>query len=208
MLGLFITGPGGLVLGLIAGFVLAVLNVSPAFERGMLISIASLVALGTLYASTPPPEFMGRIVDAEPAACMAPADALPGAVSEWQKSIDQLPRAQPRAGWREDAERVAKADTGAVITMRIRRDVLVYEQRKPWNYGKLVLQPWRNSAQNYSYYMRTAAGCTNFAKLKRDVYFPVTERESGAGWPPVTLPNILRMQVLGPVPDKYQDLLD
>lgn len=209
MLGIFITGPGGVVLGLLFGLIVAIMRVSEPAGRNLLIGAGSLLALVTLYFSTPPPEFMGRVIDAEIAGCMAPSDALPGAINEWQKSIDQVPRASARDGWREEATRTAQADNGVVLTMRIRRDLLVYEHRKPWNYGKLVPQRWRNAAEIRSYYARTpAGGCASFAKVKRDVYFPVSEREPEPAWPARSMPNFLRLQVLGPVPDKYQDLFD
>ena len=209
MLGLFITGPGGLLAGAILGLVMAFSKPRAEVEHRLLNGFASVMGLGTLIAATPPPELMGRIIEAEIADCMAPAHVLPGAIAEWQKSIDQLPRAQPRAGWHDEAARAAQADTGVVLTMRISRMLLVYENRKPWNYGKVVTQQWRTSPQTYTYYARTTAGgCANFAKVKRDVYFPVSEREPEQHWPPKTLPNLLRMQVLGPVPDKYQALLD
>jgi hypothetical protein len=58
------------------------------------------------------------------------------------------------------------------------------------------------------YYARVAgASCSDYLKTGRKLYFPVSEQEAPNMWPPAALPNLLDMQVLGPVPSRYQSMI-
>ena len=63
LLGIFITGPGGALLGVLLGAALGALGVSKATFRNVLVGTCVLGAITTLFFSTPQPSYragMGR----------------------------------------------------------------------------------------------------------------------------------------------------
>jgi Ni/Co efflux regulator RcnB len=207
LLGIFIAGPGGLVLGFLLGVVACLLPLSGRARRGILLIAGVTVATVTLYFSTPSPAYVGRVIDAEITECTTPAAALPAAIERWQATIAKVSWATPRAGWQAGAERLAQTDPGVVLALRVHRERAIRENRKPWNKGSVLPSAWRASGEIKHYYARHAGGaCANYALGKREVYFPVSEREAEGAWPSLALPNFLGLQVLGPVPEKYRVL--
>ena len=206
LLGIFISGPGGFVLGLLLGVLACLLALSEIVRRRILLVAGVAVATVTLYFSTPGPAYIGNVVDAEIIGCAPPVVVLPAAIERWHASIAKVTWASPRAGWKEGAERLAQTDPGVVLELRVVRDRPIYENRKPWNKGSVWPALWRAGGDTKRYYARHAGNvCANYALGRRELYFPVSEKEpAGGAWPSVALPNFLDLQVLGPVPDKYR----
>lgn len=207
LLGIFIAGPVGFASGFILGLAACLLPLSRNARNGVLLAAGLAVAAVTLFYSTPPPQYMGRVIDADIAGCAPPAKMLAGAIERWQKSIAKVTWAAPRTDWKENAERLAKTDPGVVLELRIYRQRAIYENRKPWNSGSVRPAEWRSDPEVKRFYARFAgAACTYYPLGKREMYFPVSEREPAGTWPALALPNFLDLEVLGPVPEKYRVL--
>ncbi len=194
-------------MGLVLGAIVASVGPSARSAAGLLISVSVALAGVTLYASTPAPQYVGRIIDAEVADCAAPSTAVDAAMARWDRQVARANWAAARPGWRQDLESQAQSDGGVVLQLRVIRERLVYENQKPWNRGTLWRVPWQDSNTVTPYYARFGGGdCTHYSDIARALYFPTPDSESSPAWPPHALPNLLGLLVLKPVPSKYADL--
>ena len=206
MLGIFVTGPAGLIVGFVLGMAVSFLPIN----RYLRYAILGIVCIGlagvTLYLSMPAPAYQGHIIDAEVHGCAAPTSALGSAIEHWETEIAQA-ATPPRAGWKEAAQLSAQSDSGVVLEMHILRERPIYENQKPWNKGTLEASLWLTENEMRNYYARdTGVACSDYLKSGRKLYFPVSAQEAPNTWPPVALPNLLGMQVLEPVPGRYQSM--
>ncbi|HEY4283720.1 MAG TPA: hypothetical protein VGM62_11715 [Chthoniobacterales bacterium] len=208
LLGIFITGPGGAFLGLVLGLIVSLARPTVAIRKCILGAACFLVAGVTLYWSLPEPKYLGRIIDAEIGSC-APTDTIVSAeIAEWEVNISKVTWASPRTGWREDMQEFARTDPGLVLEMRIIRERSIYENRKPWNRGSFKMGPWVSKGETKRFYARFAGReCSAYAGISRNVYFPSTEGVESSDWPSRAPLTLLGLQVLGPVPDRFRELV-
>jgi hypothetical protein len=204
LLGIFISGPGGALFGAILGAFAGLLP-----ERMQTIAlgvVATAVALVTLYYSTPSPQFRATIIDAELRDCQPPDALKEAALADWDKQIARVTWAQPRAGWREDFDRMLTEGSGVVLTLQVRRSAMVYENRKPWNRGTLLLKPWQPvDAQKQYFAARWGGSCESYGDFKGGLL--VATGQTSTQWPPELLPNLLDLQTIEPVPAEYRVLV-
>ena len=201
LLGIFITGPGGFLFGLVLGVVVIVVSPQVSVRKCILAAASILVAAVTLYWSLPQPKYLGRIIDAEIGSCASTTTTLPAEIADWEARIAKVTWASPRSGWREDMQAFARTDPGVVLEMRILRERSLYENRKPWNRGSVKIGPWQSKGETHRFYARFAGSeCSGYAGISRALYFPVTEGEESSVWPPTAPLTLLGLQVLGSVP--------
>lgn len=203
LLGILISGPGGALLGAILG-VVAALFPKRVQARALAVA-ATAVALITLYFSTPSPQFRATIIDAELRGCQPPDALKEAALADWDKQIAKVTWAQPRAGWKEDFDRMLEERSGVVVTLQVRRSAMVYENRKPWNRGTLLLKPWQSvDAQKQYFAARWGTSCADYADFKSGLL--VATGKTSTQWPPELLPNLLDLQTIEPLPAEYRAL--
>jgi len=206
LLGIFISGPGGALLGAILGAVAGFLPLPKRVKAASLAVVAVAVALVTLYYSTPSPKYRATILDAQFRDCRLPDTLREAALADWDERIAKVTWAQPRAGWREDLDRMLEARSGVVVTLDVRRSTMVYENRKPWNKGTLILQPWQFVGAKKQYFAaRWGTSCDDYARLESGEF--LATGDTSTQWPPELLPNLLDLQTIEPVPGEFRALL-
>jgi hypothetical protein len=202
LLGIFITGPGGVLLGLVLGLLTRLLPLSARQRWRALVAACALVAVMTLVASTPEPASRGEILEAEVTGCTSPAAHADAAIHSWEEQIDRVTWAAPRPGWKQDAERRLLGDPGLVLDVHVLRARRVYENRKPWNRGTVAARPWTASDESKQYY--GAGRCEAYLRSGRGFYHPTSATD--ASWPPLVVANFLGLEELGPVPPALREL--
>ena len=206
MVGLFITGPGGVIGGLLLGVFLQLLPLRPALRWQLLLGIGALYGLATLYFCLPEPRSRGSVIEAEIASCRPAADALPNAIAYWDKRTAAVTWSPPRPGWRDEAHAMTASDPGVVLTLRVLRENPLLEGRKPWNRGRITAEGWRAIGEERDYFARFAGGeCAAYPTGTKATYYPTWV--AAGDWPPRDLPNFLNLLVLGPVPARYASLV-
>lgn len=206
LLGIFITGPGGAVAGLLLGIVLGALEVSRATARVARVTAALVVAGVTLFFSTPEPEYRAGIVEGEVRGCAPPASMKEQALERWEQALSRSTGAEPRPGWREDLERMLLENRGVVLRMAVSRQTAVYENRKPWNRGTLHARPWKAGERERSYFASYAGGSCESYPLGERTTYAVTGQTSRA-WPPEILANLLGLSTVEPLSAAYSRLV-
>jgi hypothetical protein len=207
LVGLFITGPGGFVLGLLFGLVVKLLPLSAATTWKALFGTCAVLASATLYFCLPKPEIVGDVIEARVQSCRTAANAMPDAIADWDKQIAHVTWAPPRAGWRASTASMLEDDPGVVLELRLDRTNTIYRQRKPWNRGRIIAGGWRPSQETRSFFARFAgSSCDAYPNGMSGTYFPQSE-DKPALWPPTNLPTFLNKQALGEVPAEYSKLV-
>jgi hypothetical protein len=202
MLGLFITGPGGAVLGAILGFVVRAARLPKALAAKMLPGVAAIFAAVCLYYSMPEPSFYANVVDAEIVSCAPPASMKDKAFEDWEHRIEKVTWAPPRAGWKEDFERMVQADPGVALEVRVLRERKLYQNRKPWNRGTFLARPWGSGNAPTHYFARySGASCERYPTGHSAIY--LATGETAKLWPAEVLSNFLDLQVVEPLPARF-----
>src|SRR3954452_15735551 len=131
LLGLLITGPGGALLGAVLGFVVRAARVPAAVAAKALIVSATRLATACLYYSLPSPRYHANAVEMQIIGCALPGSMKVSAFEYWDRRIEKVTWAPPRAGWKEDFERMVQAQPGVVLEMHVLRSRKLFENRKP-----------------------------------------------------------------------------
>lgn len=190
MAGIFITGPGGALLGLVMGVASRLLGAGLARQRQVLVTAAAVLSLGTLYACLPEPETEGVLIEGSVQTCQLPAELEEAAIQDWQRRIEAAPWGQPRDGWREGVDRMLRDADGVVLTVDVQREDRVLRHRKPWNAGRKTVAGWTQANEARRYYAAFAGrDCASYSGPIQILY--VRYGQGSGVWPPDDAPNFL-----------------
>lgn len=204
LVGIFITGPGGAVLGAGLGAVLGMAGVTRAFQLKVLGAVAAVGTVATLFFALPGPEFRGNILDLTVTGCASPLTMKAEAFEYWEKRIAAANWARTRPGWKEGFEAMAAADPGVVLSVSVYREAGLYENQKPWNRGTFAPgKAWWVQER----YFAPGGTCADWPAGRGGVFRAVGDPRTSKEWPAEVLPNFLNLQVLSPAPDELAAML-
>jgi hypothetical protein len=205
LLGIFFSGPLGLGFGLALGLGAAILRLRPVAFTLTLVGCSVMVSGATLYYSLPESRHRGFVIDAEVRGCATPELHVSAAIGRWETS-DAAWRS-PRPGWKQDVPRMLQTDRGVVLTLLVSRRDDIFEERKPWNRGRLTPKRSNATPALERYFARFAGPCCHdYAVGERRLFAPVWEASSVS--PPDILPTLLGLHVLADVPTEFLGIVD
>lgn len=208
LVGILLSGPAGVALGLLLYVVVRFLQLSPTQERRVLWICCGALAIATLYFVTPGPVFDGYIEDVEIRSCKPPIQALGDAIKNWNERIAAA-QVAARPGWQEDSREMLQNDDGVILDVFVIRARAVYRERKLWNKRRKLTSDWQMKDERKAFYARYAGGsCANYPVGKRalqfnEIYFSDTPY---LGWPPRKVPTFLNLQMLQVLPPVDGDI--
>lgn len=204
-LGIQVTGPLAFLAGMVFGLIPAVRRMTHLRFAAWLAGLAAITFACTLYLSWPDDRWRGFVVDGEVSGCQSAASVVPAAERKWRAFYSQTAWLSPRPGWEAAIRSMLQNDHGVVVTLDVRQRWDVYEQRKPWNRGRLVAR--RSREPHRAKYFARAQDCLSpqLARGHRSRYAP--EFEGSVANPPDILPTFLDLYVLRDVPARYQRLI-
>ena len=203
LLGIFITGPLGVIAGLILGTIVELKRPQKAIAIPLIAAL--ILSALTLYRSLPEDLYQGFIIDAEVIGCERPASFVSAAVARWD-SIKSTSDYKVRSEWKSDIIRMITTGKGAVLKLKVHRKKKIYEQRTPWNRGHLVASAWEPVGVTENYFIRDQGGsCSDIRVGQRALYSPIWEASQVS--PPDVLPTFLGFHTLQPVPPKFQQFM-
>lgn len=98
---------------------------------------------------------------------------------------------------------------GIVLTVQVRKQISVWEKRKPWNHGELFATAGRNAPEENSFYDSNGA-CSDFpvgytfrAFEKYGMNGPIRPSDQ---WPPVDFEQFINVSPIYPVPARFDHL--
>jgi hypothetical protein len=214
LLGIFITGPGGLLGGFVLGAIFRFLPVKNVTRLQALAAACVVLSVGTLYFCLPEPAVRAYVIDAQVEGCASPTRSFDAALANWEEAVARTTWYTPPADWKTTARRNVERDSGVVLTMHIARRATIYQHRKPWNDGLITAGPWVALDGSERYYASDeGSSCAGYLARARDLYTPFSNSSSSPNeparvWPPTETTGFLGLMELGPVPAEYRQLLN
>lgn len=211
LVGIFLTGPGGVFLGLILGAICKASKVRAALQWQILTTTGVVLGIATLAFCTPGPAFRGYLVETQIRGCSSPADHADNAIDYWTKRVSQVTWAAPRPGWQADARETLRGGPGVVLDVAVIRRNGIYESRRPWSLGKLSASGWSDVNQQQTYYANSQGdSCSDYAVGDTSTQFvsyePPGYAPSAQDWPPREPAAFLVLLSLEPAPSEYKEL--
>jgi hypothetical protein len=212
LLGIFITGPGGVALGVLLYLICRLFKVPAKSQVSVMVLCAVLFGVATLSLCFPSPQLRGYAVEVQIEKCQAPTQVMDAAIEYWNGRIARVTWAAPRAGWQEEARTQANSADGVVLDVRVTRESKVYMNRKPWNKGQLSGTAWTTPNRAQSYYAEyEGRSCERYPVGQKALLFTrydMTGMSRGAGdWPPRNIADFLDRALLEQMPDEYREVL-
>jgi hypothetical protein len=202
MVGIFITGPGGALLGLFMGTLLRFLPITSSRRCQVLYATAATLAVATLISCLPPPETQGVLFEATVVQCEAPGELQNAAIAYWERRFADAPWGKVRAGWRQEFDGLIRNHPGVVLTLDVQQQQRILRHRKPWNAGRLTLESWPPVEPTVRYFADFAGGsCAAYSGDLPTLYVHYEQRSHA--WPPDVLPNLLGVSQVEVAPARY-----
>jgi hypothetical protein len=207
LVGLFIAGPAGVVLGLALYGICRLLEVGAQGQRRVLLGTAALGAVAVVLAVQPEPALRGTLYDADVKSCSSPVDTQQAVFASWEKQMAAVTWAAPRAGWQDDMRGTLASAPGVVVAAELVQQNAVHENRKPWNRGTIFADGWKARSEVKEFYY-PAGSCEEFPAGKKIRGFePHTfgaKIEPPKDWPPRELEQVLNASTFSAVPQAYE----
>jgi uncharacterized membrane protein YeaQ/YmgE (transglycosylase-associated protein family) len=205
MLGIFITGPTGALLGAVLGVAAGLAKLSPQSQSRALVTAAIGVAAITLYFCVPPARLKATVVDAELRSCVAAETLRAGTVDR----LSELAAARPvpeHVQWNEMFDQELAAKPGIVIDVHVFRDARVYEKQARWNKGAMFATSWHDDGKDERYFgVEQDSDCAKFPAGSRSIL--MVTGITGT-WRPYGIAEMLGLRTAAPLPEDYAGLLD
>ena len=209
LVGILMSGPAGALIGLVLLGICTVMGVSARLQWRILKGTAIAGALVVLILVQPEPALRGYVMDLEVESCATPGDTEPQVIDYWSKRIADVTWAAARPGWQQDMRTTLRQARGVILTVNVRRQISVWEKRKPWNRGGLFATAGRNAPEENTFYHSNGA-CSEFpvghsfrAFEKYDSNGPI---RAPAEWPPSELEAVMPVSPIVPVPAQFEPL--
>lgn len=210
LVGIFISGPAGIVLGLVFWVIFLLVTVSGRAQWRLLGGLCTAGIIATLLAVQPEPATKGYLYEVEIRGHRPPAATADKTVADWKQRIAGVTWAQPRAGWEAQMRAVLAADQGLVLDTVLLRQRSVMIHRKPWNRGRLFATAWVTKEDTRSFYFPAGSLSSVPAPAERLQFFlphdSTARTQAPDIWPPTDVAGFILMSVLEPVPEAYRQL--
>ncbi len=196
LVGIFITGPLGVVLG-IAGLILSsVFGVSSKNQWLALKVFTTILIVGTLGSALPKAERIGRIVEIKIKDCKPSFAIWDETRTYWEKRIANVTWAKPRENWQEEINQILEQDKGVILNVTVLNQNYLVKGRKPWNKGRFYQEGWLSVNEDTSFYFsETNYSCADFKEGSQGKYFHDYDlrilNEANNEWPPTSVRRIL-----------------
>jgi hypothetical protein len=209
LVGILISGPAGVVLGLVLLLVCTLIDVPAHAQWSILIGAAIVGTLAVVLLVQPNPALRGYVMDLQVEACTTPIDTEPQVLDFWSKRIAGATWAAPRLGWQQDMQQKLRNAPGIVLTVQVLKQISVWEKRKPWNHGELFATAGRSAPDENSFYDSNGA-CSDFpvghtfrALERYEMNGPIRPSNQ---WPPVEFEQFINVSPIVPVPARFDHL--
>jgi hypothetical protein len=205
LVGIFITGPLGALLGLVVGLIARFLPITNGTRSAAMWTLCATLVLVTLFYCLPEPERQGALIDGGIAKCESPASLIDAGIADWEKRVAQVTWSQARSGWQVEARRTVETTPGVVLTLDAQRQNLIRKHRKPWNSGRIDTEGWKPATESRRYFVDyNGSDCASYTSPT-----PLLYERFGQGsnvWPPNDLPGVLDLPTLEIAPVRYARL--
>ncbi len=206
LVGLLISGPAGVVLGLVLWVATRLLNVAPERQWQLLTLNCGAAVVIIALAIQPQPATRGIIYDVEIHQQRAPRDQADAVVEYWKGYIARVTWTAPRSGWEEQMRADLQTAPGTVLDVTIRRKREIQVHRKLWNKGKVFATAWEDADEAKSFYL-TQSDASSLPEGNRVQLFlahdSLARIEPAKEWPPAEVRRFINLSHLEPLPAEF-----
>lgn len=192
--GIIISGPLGLILGIVLGISLKVLRLHHLILSAAVVVALSLAAVLPSY--KPVAELIeGRVVSSEPVNVL-----VSQRLSYWQSEVERVTREKlvnPRDQWEATVEPMVNARPGMIITIERKRGAWFEERVWRWGQRDQKQAAWASSNRIQKYFIDQAV-VKDLDKTHETQF--LGDYEKNNDYPPSCLPEYLGLPVIRPVP--------
>jgi len=207
LVGIFISGPAGVVVGFVLYIACRLFGVSAQKQWRLLSGTAAVGVLAILVGVQPNPALRGTLYDAEVQSCGAPIDSEVDVIQSWEERIAEVTWASPRSGWRQDMHVTLAGAPGVLVKLEESRENSVFENRKPWDRGTLFAGGWKEKSEVKSFYYPEGS-CDEFPvgrKLRGFQKYDLNGKiEPPKDWPPKELEKVINASAFSEVPEAFK----
>jgi hypothetical protein len=208
MVGIFISGPAGALLGAALYGICRLLKLSSKNQWRLLTGVAIAGVLATLLLVQPSPALQGSLYTAEVISCSSPGGAAAKTLVYWDQRIAEVNWAAPRDGWQQEMRATLQDAPGAVVDVQVKRVNAVYQNRKPWNRGTLFATGWVDKTEERSFYLPQNS-CADYSARQELSGFLEYEyngkMEPPNTWPPQALEQVINASPYSEVPQRFAE---
>lgn len=206
LVGIFFTGPLGLLLGAGLGLLFHRLSLRPWAREGIFISVAFLFGAGVLFLCQPGDELSGFLVDAEIVKCETPDARAESAATKWADTALHNPQLEQRSAWRAGISQLLHDDPGVVLTGKVWRRREIYLSREDRARHRWKPGHWTPKQYQDTFFARYAGNrCSDYSIGSRGVYWTHVGHNDTA-FPPANSADFLSLFVIEPVPRDMESL--
>lgn len=202
LMGIFISGPAGVLFGALIGALAGAVGVSPRTNTRMLSAAAVAMAAATLYFCVPQPRRIADIVEGEVRSCVS-AESLKASTVSRLSAIEASRPERTSTRWGEAFDQALRKNPGVVINVQVLRGKQVFAAQSPWNRGALRAQPWAAFDVNASYFVERS-DCNSFPTGSKAAF----DLHGHTGiWRPSGIADMLDMKTAERLPPPYASLV-
>lgn len=209
LVGIFMSGPAGILLGLLLRGVCTLIKLPASTQWRLLYVTACFVILVTLLLVQPEPALRGYVYEGEVISCDSPEATEQAVIADWNERIAKVTWAQPRAGWQKDMHQVLRDAPGVVVSVQMSRKNAIRENRKPWNRGSQFASGWATQADETLFYDENGS-CDQYPEGREFRGFQPYDLngriEPPTSWPPAKLIEVLGASPMVAVPEQWLGL--
>jgi len=199
LMGLFVTGPAGFVIGAAAGWVFEKARIGGVVRESIFGVLLIGTAWATLALSRPGPQVFGTVREGVIVRCQSPIMRLPTALSMWRATIAADPSVSVRPEWEREVRRVLQDAHGVVIEFVTRRRRNVYRDGTA---SALRIGPWIVQEEKAEYFADFAgAACSSYPLVRPErLWAGLPGVSASEEIPPPGVAGVLGVEVLESVP--------
>lgn len=213
LLGVILTGPAGLLVGILMGELSTRYRLSTRKNLLFLAIAVVVVGGGSLYMTVAEFDPTIRLVDAEIVGCEKIDELLASQAKHWSEGDAANPRPRARPNWEQDIRDMVRAEPGVVLTMRIYRQAWVREQRWSWGDVSQSVDNWKSINETKQVFVAIAdsvshSPCQGFTLGERRFSSVIWEETTSKDFLPTEkISRFLWLPVLQQVPPEYVQYL-
>jgi len=208
LVGIFISGPAGFVLGLLLWLATKVLNVTPRRQWQLLKLNCGAAVVIVAFAIQPPPATRGILYDVEINQQRSPREQADAVVAFWKDYIAHVTWTTPRPDWEQQMRADLQTAPGVVIDVTIRRKREIQVHRKLWNKGSVFVTDWQAAEEAKSFYVTQTDALALGPGARVELFLAhdsLKRIEPPKEWPPRELRQFIALAHLEPVPAEFAE---
>jgi hypothetical protein len=199
LVGIFVTGPIGFLIGLLAGWMFERAKIGELAREGIFVVLVVGTAWGSLVLSRPGPQIFGTIEEGAIVKCETPMVRLPVALSMWGSTIAANPQLGVRPNWQGEARRTLEDAHGVVVEFVTERRRNVYRDPRS---SALSAESWIVEEEKAEYFADFAGSACSGYPLHRSerLWAGLPKTPATDEIPPQDPAGVLGLEELDPIP--------